>query len=1020
MPPPTAPRRGAPRARSFLAACAACATILASPLLAQTTPNAWIKIPLVRSADAAFIDGGEGAQVIHAIAVSERWNATSTDTNFMLMGTDVGGIYASRNGGDDWFQANVGYDARGASHVAIDPLNSNRGAAVGANDESFASSERHGIYLTGNKASTWTHALPARGYASRVQMRDMLAYDPSSQVAIPHGGGTVAASSRLVWSVPASTEIRFGSTWTTASGIVEGLLAPDGTWTWSVIPGSSAAGNGSVYFADNGVLYATNEQGFFRGVRSGSSWTFSQITLPDSGSPSGPAATGLTHRGADVWLTAATPPGSGTTPALVYRSTNYGASFVKLAVSGLPATRTVNGKVQRIARIAVNRSGTAQHFYARYTTREITNASSNNTIYYSTDALSWSALGAGAYDTSRSFIERQLRPVGFTWRHNANVVWTGGDFIKRSSFASAATPASFSWHSDGYNGSALCGGFNFGVPIPRGLGETARHPLLVSILDFQGGLATDTAPLVETGPITWEKLEATGNSWGGSLSTGFSPDGVERLVGIFESGTGYNRIRLRRSAGPGQAFADPAASPLHLVPIDQASVNNVPIRYGSSAYAVRDGAGQLVTFWGQWRRVGGGAWTPMWTETWDHASNTAASCKAVLTHSVAPDGTVTLWGITDLYISWFNPQLSRGAQIVRSTDYGQTWTKVVHSSFQSPDPDLRWDELRDIAHDPVGQTLYATTAEGRRLYRVNLAGWTANRAISTAETITNRLVADQAGARGATSVAVDPRNPRVVYTAAPGRSYASSTAAQRSIDGGATFSNLTLNGYHATPVDGAREAAWVRVHPETRQPWFGTSCYGLWAYPAPAQLDILAESFPGTSLPTTGWTYAGQATNLTITNTANQLRLYDAVNAAGAAVTATRTFTPFTGETRLVAEFDWRPDNNRHDYEARLAVGSTVVLRVRTASGGIYRALNAAGVGENLSGTQVSSAVTTRFTFEVRPLEGKAFVRATGMSGAIELPIPTGASLPDRIAFASPAYGDVGGMNIDNLVVRTR
>lgn len=997
---------------------------LVSSLSSQTTPNAWIKIPFVRTADATEIDGGEGAQVIHAIATSERWNATSNDTSFMLMGTDVGGVYASRNGGDDWFQANVGYDARGASHVAIDPLNSNRGAAVGANDDNFKSSSLHGIYLTSNKASTWTHALPARGYASRVQLRDMLAYDRSSQVSISHGGGTVAASARLVWSLPASTEIQLGGSWTAASGLVEGLLAPDGSWTWSVIPGSSAAGNGSVYFADNGVLYATNEQGFFRGVRSGSSWTFTEIDLPGSGVASGPAVTGLAHRGADVWLTAATPPGSGTTPALVYRSINYGASFAKLSVTGLPDTRTVifNGKnddpkIQRITRIAVNRSGPAQHFHARFTTRDITNSTDNNLIYYSTDALTWSKLESVAYDTTRSFIERQNRPVGFTWRHNANVVWTGGDYILRSSFPAADTPPKFAWHNDGYNGVALCGGFNFGLPVARGVGVPAQHSLLVSILDFQGGFAADTAPLVESGPIIWEKLSVTGNSWGGGLSTGFSPDGVERLVGVHESAPGYSRIRLRRSAGSGQAYVDPDPTPIYLVPTDGDSVNAVGNRYGSTAYAVLNASGQTVTFWGQWRRVGSDPWTEMWRTNSNLEIDSPATCKAVLTHSVAPDGTVTLWGITDLKDS---THFVRGAQVVRSTDYGVTWSKVVYSAFVGYQGEMKYNKLRDLAHDPVGQVLYVTTSEGRRLDRVNLAGWTANRAILSAETIVNRLVADQTGARGATSVAVDPRNPRVVYTAAPGRGHASSTAAQRSTDGGATFSNLTLNGYHSTPVDGAREASWVRVHPETRQPWFGTSCYGLWAYPAPSQLEILTEDFPGTALPSTGWTYAGQTTNLTITNTANQLRLYDAVNASGAAVTATRTITPFTGETRLVAEFDWLPDNNRFDYEARLAIGTNVLLRLRTGSGGTYRVLNSSGLNQALAGTQVLSTLTTRFTVEVRPLEGKAFVRATGMSAAVEVPIPVGTVLPDRIAFASPAFGDVGGMNIDNLVVRTR
>jgi hypothetical protein len=36
-----------------------------------------------------------------------------------------------------------------------------------------------------------------------------------------------------------------------------------------------------------------------------------------------------------------------------------------------------------------------------------------------------------------------------------------------------------------------------------------------------------------------------------------------------------------------------------------------------------------------------------------------------------------------------------------------------------------------------------------------------------------------------------------------------------------------------TGLDGGRESFIVRVHPVTRDAWFGTGCYGTWRYPPP-------------------------------------------------------------------------------------------------------------------------------------------------------------------------------------------
>ena len=87
---------------------AALLSAIAPTLLAQS----WEALPLVTQAQRnSGNSGGEGCQVCLALAA----DATG---NFLLMGTDVGGIYRSVNGGTNWSPCNVGYKPRGDSSAA--------------------------------------------------------------------------------------------------------------------------------------------------------------------------------------------------------------------------------------------------------------------------------------------------------------------------------------------------------------------------------------------------------------------------------------------------------------------------------------------------------------------------------------------------------------------------------------------------------------------------------------------------------------------------------------------------------------------------------------------------------------------------------------------------------------------------------------------------------------------------------------------------------------------------------------
>jgi hypothetical protein len=88
----------------------------------------WEAVPLVseKIINNGF-SGGEGCQVIQAIEIDH------TDGTFLLMGTDVGGIYRSIDGGKNWSPCNIGYHPRGNAGFAIDPNNNKRALAVGGN-----------------------------------------------------------------------------------------------------------------------------------------------------------------------------------------------------------------------------------------------------------------------------------------------------------------------------------------------------------------------------------------------------------------------------------------------------------------------------------------------------------------------------------------------------------------------------------------------------------------------------------------------------------------------------------------------------------------------------------------------------------------------------------------------------------------------------------------------------------------------------------------------------------------------
>lgn len=151
------------------------------PAAAQSAPQQelslqwqWQHVPIVPkdALQAGYYPGGEGGQWIRNI----RWSLA--DPNFLLMTTDVGGIYRSLDGGNDWQVAMVGWLARGGNDFAFDPRNPNRVIGVAGNGSDDPNTP-NGLYLSTNKAASWKQVLPD-GAGPWDGANTSIAFDPTS------------------------------------------------------------------------------------------------------------------------------------------------------------------------------------------------------------------------------------------------------------------------------------------------------------------------------------------------------------------------------------------------------------------------------------------------------------------------------------------------------------------------------------------------------------------------------------------------------------------------------------------------------------------------------------------------------------------------------------------------------------------------------------------------------------------------------------------------------------------------
>jgi hypothetical protein len=365
---------------------------------AATSPQ-WQPVPLMSASirDAGISPGGEGAQWPQGLAVDSR------DGNFLLFGTDVGGIYRSLDAGRRWEPCNVGYTPRGNSGFAIDPNDPDCCLAVGANS---APGEWHGLYLSTDRAASWRHVLP-QNYRGYRDYRDQIAYDPT----------TAADGRSMVVYYSSNTGAFFRS--------------EDGGETWQELAEALGRCHLQVH-PTRGILYAAGAKGFGRSANRAASFaiTFQGEVRDLSVSPAAPDC---------VWLL---------TGEALWLSTDAGATFARIEGEGLPTENLQFAKVSPVdaGRILVFYQG-PNWDWRRYCSRD--------------GGRTWDR---ATFDNSLAFLPYNSREALFAWHPtDPDVVWSfGGDWITRSDDGGAR----WHWAGNGYNGVLIGGGFNFSAQDP--------------------------------------------------------------------------------------------------------------------------------------------------------------------------------------------------------------------------------------------------------------------------------------------------------------------------------------------------------------------------------------------------------------------------------------------------------------------------------------------------------------------------------------------------------------------------
>ena len=602
--------------------------------------NQWETIGMVtKEMKDRGIIGGEGAQRLCGFAISK-------DGQFLMVGTDVAGYWASYDGGKTWEAGFGGLYARGVFDIAIDPVNEDRIIAYGGYPVQNVTSERsnavNGIYLSEDKGRSWKQVLVQKSACMKRDFRQQIAYDPTSYNE-EENKCMVAYWSRP-WHLqdyPSINGYFDESKIKVFDGDIKGLWkTEDGGETWFNVNGEMSDGVVKVN-PENGTVYVGNFNGFHRSTDGGK--TFETVLG------------GSMIYGLDV---------IDAYPNRVYVndyegvliSDDSGKNFTRVKSTNFPESYDITNPDRIVKGLKVSPLNPNKMVVADFQG----SSRYKSTKYFSTDGgKNWTL---STYDNSDDFFKANNRDTNFLWSPiDENKVWAfGGDWVVSSNDSGKT----YKWDYNG--GAAVC------VTARSAFNVYNPDLLYYGSQDFHGAFTKD-------GGETWKHIwKATGSQGAGFVYGAYAADEktlicmastLRQIEGV-GSDTDWDGVReIRVSRDGGETWVKTGVYKL----------DNHAKKWSEKCY--QSPTDPNVLFAANFRSDDYGY-------TWEKMEN----CNLVYTHNP--------YGKKELYGSWKDT-------LVVSYDNGVTWEKFVdvlvpEKLAETPEQTEIWD----ITVDGINNIVY--------------------------------------------------------------------------------------------------------------------------------------------------------------------------------------------------------------------------------------------------------------------------------------------------------------------------